>query len=115
MLSAFFGELGKRLVDKWLTLLYFPGLLFTGAAGVALTLGQRHWADARHLVSEAGRYSAVVQHKGAAAVLLVGAAALLAAAASGVLAGVGAGVARAAWLGRWPRWASPARDSLTAL
>lgn len=25
MLSAFFGELGKRLVDKWLTLLYFPG------------------------------------------------------------------------------------------
>ncbi|MGH3379813.1 MAG: hypothetical protein ACRDP6_34295, partial [Actinoallomurus sp.] len=86
MLSAFFGELGKRLVDKWLTLLYFPGLLFTGAAGVALTLGQRHWADTGRLVAEAGRYSSLVQHKGVAAVLLAGAAALLAAAASGLLA-----------------------------
>ncbi|MFI6317665.1 hypothetical protein ACIBG8_09105 [Nonomuraea sp. NPDC050556] len=40
------GEVGKRLLDKWLTLLVIPGLLFVGTAAAGIQLGHVHALDA---------------------------------------------------------------------
>jgi hypothetical protein len=43
--NAFLGELGVKLVDRWLTLLVLPGLLYVVVATVATVLGQAHATD----------------------------------------------------------------------
>ncbi|MFE9240466.1 hypothetical protein [Streptomyces sp. NPDC007007] len=37
-MNAFLGELGKKLAERWVSLLALPGALFLGTLGVALTL-----------------------------------------------------------------------------
>jgi hypothetical protein len=43
--NAFLGELGKKLADRWLTLLVLPGLLYVTVITVAGVLGQHHATD----------------------------------------------------------------------
>lgn len=44
-MTAVLGELGKKLAERWLTLLALPGLLFVCAAVAAGVLGHRHALD----------------------------------------------------------------------
>ncbi|MFI7502605.1 hypothetical protein ACIBVL_29845 [Streptomyces sp. NPDC049687] len=111
-MSAFLGELGRRLAEKWLTALVLPGLLFTGVAVVGGTLGHAHALDPDHLLSRAAAHSRDVRDTGGTAVLLAVLGALLAAAGAGLLAQALAVPVRALWLGRWPRPLHPLRRAL---
>lgn len=44
-MNAFLGELGKKLAERWLTLLVLPGLLYLAVVIVAGILGQRYATD----------------------------------------------------------------------
>ena len=86
MVSAFLGELSKRLAEKWLTVLVLPGLLFEGAVALAVVLGQGHALDVPFLLAEIGRRSRDVQSAGTTAVLTAALGLLLGAAGAGILA-----------------------------
>ncbi len=44
-MTGFLAELGRKLADRWLTLLVLPGALLVAAAAIAGTLGQAHALD----------------------------------------------------------------------
>lgn len=44
-MNAFLGELGKKLADRWLTLLVLPGLVYITVVAAASVLGQHHATD----------------------------------------------------------------------
>ncbi|GAB3003013.1 hypothetical protein [Saccharothrix stipae] len=97
------SEFGKKLADRWLTVLLLPGLLFTATSGAAVALGH---AQALNLLRLAGR----LQRFGAALipqpanVVVATATALLVATAAGLCArALGTGVHRAL-VSRRPRW-----------
>jgi hypothetical protein len=48
-MTGFLAELGRRLADRWFTLLVLPGLAYLLVAAAALRLGQAHWHDWRDL------------------------------------------------------------------
>jgi hypothetical protein len=43
--NGFLGEIGKKLAERWITLLAIPGLLFIAAATAAAVLGQSNALD----------------------------------------------------------------------
>ncbi|MGX9887882.1 hypothetical protein [Streptomyces sp. NPDC002276] len=49
-MSGFLDELGKRLAERWLTLLVLPGLVYLACAAVAVILGQSHAWEAVRLL-----------------------------------------------------------------
>ncbi|WP_255953277.1 hypothetical protein [Streptomyces odontomachi] len=97
-MSAFFGELAKRLAEKWLTLLALPGVLLLAVSAAAATLGFRHALDVRRLLQSSEALVGHADRTSFAAVVLAVAGLLIAAAAVGLLAqAAGAGVRRT-WL-----------------
>ncbi|MFJ8080635.1 hypothetical protein ACIQ6Y_08365 [Streptomyces sp. NPDC096205] len=48
-MTGFLAELGRRLADRWFTLLVLPGLAYLLVAVAALRLGQSDWHDWRDL------------------------------------------------------------------
>jgi hypothetical protein len=40
-MSTVLAELGRRCVERWVTMLVLPGLLYVAGAAVAYRLGQR--------------------------------------------------------------------------
>ncbi|MFI2478485.1 hypothetical protein [Nocardia xishanensis] len=50
MIDALLSELGKKLAERWLSLLVLPGLVFLAAAWCAYTLGHAHALDTALLV-----------------------------------------------------------------
>lgn len=99
-MNAFFGELGKRLAEKWLTLVILPGLLFCGAATVAVTLGQRHWRDVRRLPDLVTDLKDWTSPPSQAVLLICGI--LFGAAAAGRVADFLAHALSRLWLAEWP-------------
>lgn len=92
-MNAFLGELGKKLAERWLTLLVLPGLLYVAVVAVAGILGQRHatepgvlriWVDT--LAAAPASRSPAGALAGAVGILTGAAGAGLAAAALGQLA-----------------------------
>lgn len=97
------SEFGKKLADRWLTVVLLPGLLFTATAGAAIALGQPRALDAGHLATELQRCAAVVRGRPANVAVAV-VVTLLAATAAGVCArGLGIGVHRVL-VSKRPRW-----------
>jgi hypothetical protein len=91
--NAFIGELGKKLADRWLTLLVAPGLLYVVVATAAGVLGQAHPTDLGRLRTWADTTTADRSGSG------------LALATAGIIAAaVGAGLVAAA-LGQLAQWA----------
>lgn len=58
--SDFFGELGKRLGQRWLSLLAIPGMLLLAAAWIAGRLGQRSALDVHRLATAVGEAGAMI-------------------------------------------------------
>jgi hypothetical protein len=102
-MTGFLAELGQKLADRWVALLVLPGLLFTGVAALAATLGQRHWADTTLAWQRLGALTTVGSRQDGlvrTAVLLV--VVLLVATASGMVAQALGKPVEYVFLGRWP-------------
>jgi hypothetical protein len=112
--GTFFGELAKKLAERWVGLLALPGLLFVASAWAGAQLGWAHALDLRLLISKGDALgSSVGGSPGSAQVLaLVGA--VLASCGAGLVVQSLAGPVRAWWLGQWPaglRWAQRRRTA----
>lgn len=109
-MSGFLGELGKKLAERWLTLLVLPGLLYLAVAAAAHTMGHSHALD---VVFLSGRLTAWAKTPAATAlggqvVLLAGI--LAAAAAAGLVArAAGSAVDCLVLAPGWHTWTRPAR------
>ncbi|WP_030767708.1 MULTISPECIES: hypothetical protein [unclassified Streptomyces] len=108
-MNAVFGEIGKRLGEKWVLLLSWPGVLFVSLLAGAVAVGDRDWtrkAVRRELLRSAERWwEQLSVHPGAALLFLAGV--LVAAYAVALLAQVCGLAVRACWLAaaapiRWP-------------
>ncbi|MGW7410981.1 hypothetical protein [Streptomyces sp. NPDC054863] len=97
----FLSELGKKLADKWLTLLVLPGLMFLGTLAAALLVGHTHWHDIGKLRSGLERAVGTAPRP-AVEVGLAAVGLLLLAAAAGLLARALAAVVESVWVGQWP-------------
>ncbi|MFJ5779281.1 hypothetical protein [Streptomyces sp. NPDC093094] len=98
-------ELGRKLADRWVSLLVLPGLLYLAVAAAAHTLGQRHALDAARLIQEvtaAAERPAVTGVGGQ--IVLVGAIVVAAAAAGLVAEATGALVERLVLAVGWATW-----------
>ncbi|MFC9897017.1 hypothetical protein ACFVMC_25305 [Nocardia sp. NPDC127579] len=114
-MNAFLGELGKKLAERWVTLLVLPGLLWVATAVVAHRLGRGAALDLNRLHSWFDGFVKSQQTARPGVLLAVTAGILVAAAGAGLAAGwLGRGVERVwmlpgrrrplRWLTRWRRW-----------
>ncbi|MET9803386.1 hypothetical protein [Streptomyces sp. NPDC006368] len=102
-MNAFLSELGKKLAERWVSLLVVPGTLFIALAAAGSTLGHRHALDGRMLDHAVEELTAHYDRRPVSAVLLF-VAILVAAATAGLLArALGTAVERA-WLISGPEW-----------
>ncbi|HEU5024101.1 MAG TPA: hypothetical protein VFV01_04190 [Spirillospora sp.] len=71
-MNGLLGEIGKKLAERWVSLLALPGLLFLGSAIVAVTLGHSHALDVGMLSERITKWSTAPGKRsfGAAALLL---------------------------------------------
>src|SRR4051794_2393197 len=109
-MSGLLLDMGKKLGERWVTLLVLPGLLYVGTVIIAYILGWRHAVDVSMLMARISVWSSSTAGRSAggavfliAAILLSSSGAALAAEALGVV------IARC-WLAEhWPYWPAPAR------
>lgn len=113
-MGNFFGELAKKLAERWVGLLALPGLLFVACVWVCLELGWTHALDLRLLASKAATLGTSLSRASGPAQILAVVGLLLAAAGVGLIVQALTGPLRAWWLGLWPiglRWAARWRTS----
>ncbi|MCX5334760.1 hypothetical protein [Streptomyces sp. NBC_00140] len=116
-MTGFLAELGRKLAERWFTLLVLPGLAYLLVAAAAVRLGQSGWHDWRALwdgftaltEGDPGQQDSLV----ARAVLLI-LAAVPVSAAVGALAQALAGPVERALCGPWPRPFTTLSTRLTA-
>lgn len=109
-MGAVLGELGKKLAERWLSLLVLPGAFYLAMVVAARTLGHRHALDPHRLTTQIATWS-----KSPAVTGTSGQAVLLAAVVAGA-AGVGfaaqafgAMVERLVLAAGWRTWPWPLR------
>ncbi|WP_329536828.1 hypothetical protein OG568_50390 (plasmid) [Streptomyces sp. NBC_01450] len=104
-------ELGKRLAERWLTLLVLPGALFLAAAFTARTLGHAHALDLDLLVREVQAWRPTPgAGAGVRLTVLLLLLTLLAAALGIVAQTLGSFVERLWFAADWPLWPWPLRS-----
>ncbi|NEE17374.1 hypothetical protein G3M58_64270 [Streptomyces sp. SID7499] len=103
-------ELGKRLAERWMSLLVLPGALFLAAAFAARTLGHTHAVDLDLLVDEAQAWRpAPGAGAGVRLAVLLLVVSLLAAAVGLVAQTLGSLVERLWFAADWGSWPRPLR------
>jgi hypothetical protein len=111
-MTSFFGELGKRLAEKWISLLLLPSLLLVAVAGIAAALGQSAALDGRRLATTVDAwFRAVGGLPVASQVLLLGVLLLVCSGIGLAFRGL-AGLMQRLWLGTWGRPARLVSDRL---
>ncbi|GAB2810280.1 hypothetical protein [Streptomyces daliensis] len=111
-------ELGKKLAERWLSLLVLPGALYLAALGVARELGHERWYAVGGLPGRLARHADHLTSPAApaAATALFLVAFLLASATCGVAAQALGSVLERCWLAPdWSGWPSVARRPVRAL
>ena len=104
-MGGLWGELGKKLADRWLSLLVLPGVLYLATAAAAHTLGQRHALDAAMLVQEVTTVAKQPAVTGVGGQIVLVGAILIASAAAGLVAeAAGALVERLVLAVGWKAW-----------
>ncbi|MET9064332.1 hypothetical protein [Streptosporangium sandarakinum] len=106
-MTGFLDELGKKLAERWFTLLVLPGLVYLIFVAGAVTLGHSHPFDPVVLRDAADRLAARPAASAPGTVALGATAVLAAAAAAGLAAGVLGRLAERAW--SFPGHRRPAR------
>jgi hypothetical protein len=110
-MSGLLSELGKRLAEKWLTLLVLPGALYLAVGIAGHILGQTRPFGVPHLIDDISSWPnrPLVRNTGGQVVLL--AAALAVSAAAGLLAqAVGSLAERLCLAPDWNTWPAALRD-----
>ncbi|MEV7887773.1 hypothetical protein ACWD3I_16125 [Streptomyces sp. NPDC002817] len=103
-MNGFLVELGKRLADRWLSLLVLPGALFLGVLAAGRALGHGRWYAVGDLPARLDRHTRTLAGSTADTVSLL-VAFLLAAAACGLAAQALGSLAERLWLaGDWHGW-----------
>jgi hypothetical protein len=105
------AELGRKLADRWLTLLVIPGALYLATAAAARTLGHAHSFDIDRLTAQVTAWtrSGTVHSTSGLAVILI--AALLACAGAGIAAqAAGSAIERVLLAEHHRRWPFPFRQ-----
>lgn len=100
-MTSFFGELGKKLAEKWLSLLVLPGLLLLVTAAVGGTLGHRRPFDWERLVDQADQWAKALGARPAVAQIGVLAVVVLGSVGVGLTVRALSGVTRRVWSGDW--------------
>jgi hypothetical protein len=95
--TAFLGELGQKLADRWIALVLAPGLLLVVAIALAARLGQAHALDVARLYAWITATGADPASHSAGALLLAAAGVLAACAAAGLAAGAAGSLIERAW------------------
>lgn len=111
-MTGFLAELGKRLAERWMSLLVLPGLLYVGSFAVAATAAGWRWTLPPGWRPPTALAGAGVPSSAVSGVLIIGAlvALLLASAGVGLIAQALAGGVERFGAGRWPAWLGvPAR------
>ncbi|WP_413099891.1 hypothetical protein [Streptomyces sp. Inha503] len=111
-MGNFFGELARKLAERWVGLLAVPGLLFVSCAWVGLQLRWTYALDLRLLDSKASVLGISLGNASGPAQILTIVALLLAAAGVGLIVQALTAPLRAWWLGQWPTglgWAARRR------
>ncbi|SCF67615.1 hypothetical protein [Streptomyces sp. Ncost-T10-10d] len=101
-------ELGKKLAERWATLLVLPGALYLGTAAAARTLGHRRALDVERLVEQISSWAGApaATQTGKQMVLVAGV--LLGSAAAGLAAqALGSVVERISLAAAWRSWPAP--------
>ena len=107
-MGGFLAELGKKLAERWLSLLVLPGLLYLGALAAAYTLGHRHPFDVGRITRQLDAWITLSSVTSGLVLILV--ATLLAAAGAGVTAQALGSLTERVWLAdRWQSWPPPLR------
>ncbi|NJP29587.1 hypothetical protein FLW53_36405 [Microbispora sp. SCL1-1] len=108
-MTGFLDELGKKLAERWLTLLVLPGLIYLTYLAAALTLHQSgtHAFDVEALRNAIDRLATRPATASTAVIALAATAVLAAAAASGLAAAALGRLIERAWVIEGRRW--PAR------
>jgi hypothetical protein len=107
-MGGLLAELGKRIAERWMTLLVLPGALYLGVLTAAQVLGYRHPFDVDRLIQHTDRLANSATAGSSARLAVVLLAVLLLAAAAGLAAqAVGSFIERL-WLAtNWPDWPTP--------
>jgi hypothetical protein len=105
-MTSFFGELGKRLAEKWISLLLLPSLLLVAVAGVAVAVGQSAALDGSRLATTLDRWFRAVGGLPVASQVLLLGVLLLVCSGVGLTVRALSGLTQRLWLGTWGR---PAR------
>ncbi|MFF4125331.1 hypothetical protein ACFYYP_17535 [Microbispora rosea] len=112
-MGGLLAELGKKLAERWLTLLVLPGALYLATLITAVTLGHARPID-EHLMATRLDQWAMPGRTGRVVVLL--AAFLLGSAAAGVAAQALAAMVERVWLAEgWGSWPPPLRQAAARL
>ncbi|MBE1582330.1 hypothetical protein ACFPOI_31340 [Nonomuraea angiospora] len=107
-MGGLLAELGKKIADRWFTLLVLPGLLYVAALAAAHALGHAHPFDARRVTD---RLETVDADAASAAGLALLGAYLLAAATAGLTAQSLGSLVERLWLAAdWAGWPPPLRQ-----
>ncbi|WP_410540022.1 hypothetical protein [Streptomyces sp. KL2] len=109
-MGGLLSELGKKLAERWLSLLVLPGALYLAVLGTAALLGHGHPFDLRHLTHQvsATAEARTVRTPGGQIVIL--GAVLAGSAAAGLTAqALGSLVERACLAADWRTWPRPLR------
>ena len=114
-MGGFLAELGKKLAERWLSLLVLPGLLYLAVLIAASLLGHRHPFAFGRLTSRLEDWTSTPGLNSVSGLVLVLLATLLAAAGAGLAAQALGSVTEQAWLAeRWQSWPPPLRRLATS-
>ncbi|MGW2054604.1 hypothetical protein ACWCOZ_11890 [Streptomyces sp. NPDC001840] len=109
-MGGLLSELGRKLAERWLSLLVLPGALYLAVLGTAALLGHGHAVDPHHLT---GRISAAAEARTvrtAGGQIVILGAVLAGSAAVGLAAqALGSLVERACLAADWRSWPRPLR------
>lgn len=109
-MGGFLAELGKKLAERWLSLLVIPGLLYVGALVAAQTLGHRHPFDIGRITHRLDDWATLPGVTSTSGLVLLLLAILLAAAGAGVTTQALGSLTERVWLAdRWQSWPPPLR------
>lgn len=109
-MGGLLGELGKKLAERWLSLLVLPGALYLAIAATAIMLGHRHALDLPGLAACISSWTTAPADVDAGGQVVALAATLAAAAGVGLAAqGLGSTAERLILAADWRTWPSALR------
>lgn len=109
-MGSLLAELGKKLAERWLSLLVLPGALYLATVAAAHALGHAHPFDASRLSHRLDQLATEAQADSSSRLAVILLALLLAAAVVGVIAQAAGSITERLWLAvDWRQWPAPLR------